>query len=73
MGTVLVFWKNTKFIGQILCCPDVSAGHFEKLFQALDIRPYLASLHKLMYKPIPLIAVAAYCGKSYTPASSTGT
>ena len=32
MGTVLVFWKNTQFTGQILCCPDVSAGHFEKLF-----------------------------------------
>ena len=36
MGTVLVFWtKFTQHVGEILFCPDVSAGHFQKLFRTL--------------------------------------
>ena len=45
MGTILVCEtfsrQNPQLDGQILFCPDVSTGHFQKLFRALYVFLYI--------------------------------
>ena len=66
---VLVFWKNTQFACQILFCPEVSAGHFEKLFHT----GYRIWLHCTNWCTSPSLWLQLQHNvANLTPASSTG-